>query len=390
MPGKRRRINCRVEVRQVEVDAGMLRLRHLRGDGARDVVARGELGQGVIIGHEPQAGPIAEIGPLAPERLGQEVAGRAGDVEHRRVELHEFHVAELGPGAVGQRVAVGGGDRRVRGFAVEVPRPAGREDDGARPDQRRAPAPVPDQGAPASSLVREQVDREAVLPDPGIGPGAGLLDHGAHHLAAGGVAQGVDDPGVRVPPFERQRDLAVHLIEVRPPLDQLGDPPRRLADDHGDDLGVAEPLARRDRVGDVVVEGVLGIEHARDPPLGVGAVALPDLVLGDDQDPVRLGDPERRAEAREPSADDEDVGEVVRQLTRVEAHQTASRRGEGDEHECRRSSARGWGRASRRPAPNRSGLFSTPTDRGSQRPPEPDAGAGLAGWIAGERNRLLL
>ena len=146
--------------------------------------------------------------------------------------------------------------------------------------------------------MREQVDREAVLPDPGVGPGAGLVDHGAHHFAAGRVAQGVDDPGVRVPPLAGQRDLAVDLVEVRPPLDQLGDPPRRLADDHRDDLGVAEPLAGGERVGDVVLEVVLGVEHPGDPALGVGAVALADLVLGDDQDPVRLGDPERRPQAR--------------------------------------------------------------------------------------------
>ena len=71
-----------------------------------------------------------------------------------------------------------------------------------------------------------------------------------------------------------------------------------LADDHLDDLGVAQPLAGRQRVGDVVVEPVLGVEHAGDPSLGVVAVALAHLVLGDDQHAIRLGDPQRGPAAR--------------------------------------------------------------------------------------------
>ena len=240
--------------------------------------------------------------------------------------------------------------------------------------------------------MREQVEREGVLPDPDVGPGAGLLDDGPHHLAAGGVAQGVDDAGVLCPPSRRQGELAVVLVEVRAPRDQLGDPPRRLADDQLDDLAVAEPLAGGERVVDVVLEVVLGVEHAGDAALGVGAVALADLVLGDDQDPVRLGNPERRAQPGEAAADDQHVGEVVRQLTRVEAHQAASRGGDGDEHERRRSSARGWRQGLATPClESLRPLLDARRGLGAlSDAPEPDAGAGLAGWIAGERDTLLL
>ena len=124
--------------------------------------------------------------------------------------------------------------------------------------------------------------------------GSGLLDDGPHDLAAGLVAQGVDDPRVRVAPFAAQGDVAVDLVEMRAPVDQLADPIGCLADDHLDDLGVAEPLAGGQRVGDVVVEPVLGVEDAGDPALGVVAVALADLVLGDDQHAVAArGSPAR-------------------------------------------------------------------------------------------------
>ena len=129
-------------------------------------------------------------------------------------------------------------------------------------------------------------------------PGPGLLDDGPHDLAAGLVAQGVDDPGVRVAPFAAQGDVAVDLVEVGAPVDQLADPVGCLADDHLDDLGVAQPLAGGQRVGDVVVEAVLGVEDPGDPSLGVMAVALADLVLGDDQDAIALGDPQRGPAAR--------------------------------------------------------------------------------------------
>ena len=130
-------------------------------------------------------------------------------------------------------------------------------------------------------------------------------DDRPHDLAAGLVAQGVGDPRVRVAPFAAQGDVAVDLVEMRPPVDQLADPLGCFADHHLDDVGVAQSLAGRQRVGDVVVKPVLGIEHPGDAPLGVVAVALAHLVLGDGQHAIRLGNPQRGPEARDPAADDQ-------------------------------------------------------------------------------------
>ncbi len=156
-----------------------------------------------------------------------------------------------------------------------------------------------------------------------------LLDDRAHHFAAGLVAERVDDPGVRMAPFKAQGDVAVDLVEVGTPFDQLADPDGCLADHHLDDLRVAEPLARRKGVGDVVVEAILGVEDSRDPTLGVLAVALTHFILGHDQDAIALGDAQRRAEARDPSADDQYVGEMVRQFPGIEPHKVAARHRDG-------------------------------------------------------------
>ena len=61
------------------------------------------------------------------------------------------------------------------------------------------------------------------------------LDHGPHHFLAGGVAQGMDDAVVAVPPFAAQRQLPASSSKCAPQCDQLANPLRRFADDHLDD-----------------------------------------------------------------------------------------------------------------------------------------------------------
>ena len=288
-----------------------------------------------MLGHEPVAVPVAQVRPFTAEGLRQQVAGRAGDVQDRGVELHEFHVAQLGPGPEREGVAVTRGDRRVGRLPEQLAGASGGQERGPGPDQRRPPRPVPDERPAAPAVLGQEVDGEAVLPDPHVGPGPRLLDDGPHDLAPGGVAQGVDDPGVRVSPLQPQGDAAVDLIEGGPPADELGDPPRGLAHDHLDDLRVAEPLAGREGVGDVVVEVILRVQHAGDPALRVGAVALADLVLGDDQHAQRLGRPQRRPQAGQPPADHQHVGDAMGEVAGVDGGQVAPGKDQGGSHRGR-------------------------------------------------------
>ena len=241
------------------------------------------------------------------------------------MKLHELHVAELGPRAKGHGVSVGRGDRRIGRFAVKLPRATGREHDGSRPDEREAAAAIPHQHAAAFAFVGDQVDCQAVFPDPDVRPRPCFGDHCAHDFSTGLVTQRVDDPGMRMPPFQAQRDMAVDLVEMSSPPDQLADPVGCLAHNHLDDFRIAQALARRERIGDVVVEPVVGIEHARDAPLGIVAVALAQLVLGHDEHAVMLGDAQSAAKSGNPAADDQNIGEMVRKVPQVEGDEVPAR-----------------------------------------------------------------
>ena len=114
--------------------------------------------RGSTVEHEAVAVLVAQVRPFAADRLADQEAARAGDVEHRRVELHELHVAQLGPGAVGRGHAVAGGDRRVGRLAVDHAGAAGGQDRLLGPDQQLAlpgpPRPARRRSGPRASAGR--------------------------------------------------------------------------------------------------------------------------------------------------------------------------------------------------------------------------------------------
>ena len=127
------------------------------------------------------------------------------------------------------------------------------------------------------------------------------------------------------PPSRVRASSPSFQVELRAEADQVVDLLRGLADDQLDDVAVAQAGAGDERVLDVVLEAVLGGQHAGDAALGVGAVALVDAVLGDDEH-VEVGrDFEGGAEPGDAGADDEDVGEQVKACAGVERDEIAAR-----------------------------------------------------------------
>lgn len=65
--------------------------------------------------------PVDQSTAFAANRLGDQAATAACDVQHRGMELNELHVAQLGSRAKGDRVSVARCDRWIGRFAVDLP-----------------------------------------------------------------------------------------------------------------------------------------------------------------------------------------------------------------------------------------------------------------------------
>ena len=234
------------------------------------------------------------------------------------MELHELHVTQLAPRAPGQRHAIADSPLRIGRLPKELPGTASGEDRAPGPDERLPMRAVPHQGPPAGPLVREQIDGERAGPQRDVIEPPHPFDDRPHHLPAGGVAEGVNDPVVAVPPLSAQLEQAVTLVEFRSPGDQLGDPLRRLADDRIDDRVMAKATTGHECVGHVVVEAIFRIDDPRDPSLRPLARRREEIVLRDDRDRQPGIDSQSRPEPGHATAEDEHVGETVLHPLRTE------------------------------------------------------------------------
>ena len=308
-------------VSQVEIHTGVLRFLHLFGDRLADDVSRGELFQFVVVGHEPVPVAVDQVRVLAPNSFGNQVPCAAGDVEDRRVKLHELHVAQQSPRAKRDRVAVGSGDLRIRRFAKESPCPARCKDDLLRPHDRLAVLLVPHESSDAASFVSQQIDRERLFPGLTRIATADGVDHRPHDFPSGGITQRVRDSTVRMSALPRERDLSVLFVKLRPVQNEFTNPLGGFPNDHIDNVFIAQSLAGGDRVGRVNRHIVERVEHRRDAALSVRAVGLSQLVLRHHDHAERRIDLQSRACPRDAAADDQHVRKHVRHPLRREANQ---------------------------------------------------------------------
>jgi hypothetical protein len=129
----------RVEVRDVDVDVLVPGTFEFAVDGARNDVARRQIGHFVVAAHEGIARARAQPAAFAAHRLGDQERALLGVEEARRMKLHELHVGERGARAVRHGHPVSGRDVRIRRVQVDLPDPArGQEGDG-RQDALHAP-----------------------------------------------------------------------------------------------------------------------------------------------------------------------------------------------------------------------------------------------------------
>src|SRR5207302_7077106 len=114
-------------------------------------------------------------------------------------------------------------------------------------------------------------------------------------------------------------------IKVRAPANQIIDLFGGFSDHQVDDISVAQAAAGFQRVFNVIFEAVFRRHDAGDAALGKIAVALLNLVLGDDQHVQAGRNFQRGPQSGDAGADHEHVGEPVWCVLGAELNQIAVR-----------------------------------------------------------------
>lgn len=102
-------------VGDVQKDAIIPALLELGINGPGYDIPAGQVLHGVIFGHERVAMLVDEDAPFAPDRLRDKEILGLRVVKASGVKLDEFHIANAGPGPIGDGDAVAGGNVRVAG-----------------------------------------------------------------------------------------------------------------------------------------------------------------------------------------------------------------------------------------------------------------------------------
>ena len=267
--------------------------------------------------HEPVALPVHEERALAADGFGDQrllAPGVRTEVHHGRVELHELEIPEAGAGPQCERHPVTGRHGRVGGLREHLPEPAAGEDDGRAPHRADSVAlslaeHVQSDSGDASVVGQQQVDGQRMGHDLDLGRRLDRRDQGPLDLGAGRVATRVRDPVPAVPALAGQRQGPLVLVEDRTPGDELADGVGPLVHQDPDRLAVTDPGTRDQGVLLVLLGSVTGAEGRGDPALGPLRRTRAEHVLGDHQDLVDLPvEAQRRGEAGDPGADDDDIG----------------------------------------------------------------------------------
>ena len=256
----------------------------LRVVGQRHPVAGAQLHPlRVVAGHEPLAVGVVETAALAAHGLGHEHAGGLLGRDHAgRVELDELHVHHpaAGPQREGHRLA----EVLVTARGAAPPDAgvaAAAQHDGVGHERRAAPVVQVEGERTEAGAVGDQQPRDVVLLDDryaelGDLGGQRVQDRPARVVA--GVARAPPAVGAEEPLIEA---TVVGAGERASPLGQLLDGRRRLARHDLDDARIAEQVALRERVGEVLLPRVLrvaGAEGGVDPSRrqhGVGVEPRP-------------------------------------------------------------------------------------------------------------------
>ena len=294
-------------------------------DGASHDVAGGQVLHRVLMLHEGVARLVAEQGALAPECLADQVRLGLGVVQAGGVELEELHVGERGACPVRHRHPVSRRDVGIAGVQVDLARPSGGEESGARSEALHVSIlDIEHVGAESAirarqprAAGRQQIDGAVVFQQGDVRMRAGPGQKRALDLPSRGIPV-VEDPANRVTALAPERELrrarrrvATLPIELDAQLSQGLDRGGAAFHDEADHLLAAEAGAGRQGVLGMGLERILVGDHRRDAPLREVGRRLDGLLLGHHRHSAVLCDAQRVEETGDTAAQHEKIGIAV-------------------------------------------------------------------------------
>jgi 3-dehydroquinate synthase len=274
--------------------------------------------------HERFAAAVDETRAFTAQRFGDEKSRRAAPAERRRMKLDELEIRDARAGVIGERDAVAGGDRRIRGFAKHAAGAAGGEQRRPRVDLATDILGIEIRHADHTSVVDEHFGDERVIDDRDVRERADAVPQRASDFAAGCIAC-VQHAANGVRGLTPERGPAARIeIESRAPVDELAHVARTFLDEDAHRRFVAQAVAGARRVGCVQRRRVVVSNRGGNAALRVSGVALGRIGLGENEHASGGSEANRGAQPRNSAADDD---EVVSQTEVLSYHPHPTRSG---------------------------------------------------------------
>ena len=289
---------------QVEPEVGLLLLPHALHQGTAHRVPRGQISP-LEVAHGAVAVAVQQPRPLAAHGFRNEEVGGPRQHQGRGVKLHEFQVADGGPGPPGHGDAIAAGLGGVGGVGKQVAAAPG--------GQHHRPGRQPAQGAvvqhlqaAAAASSHPQLQGQGPLQPQQPGPLQHTPLQGIHQGAAGAVL-GVQHAPVAVGRLQGGAQGLALAVEIHAQLQQPLHAGRCLPHQQLHRWRVAQASAGAQGVVNVAGEAVVGPGHRGDAPLGPAAGGSRRDLLAQQQHPQLRRQLEGRHQAGGAAADNNHI-----------------------------------------------------------------------------------
>ena len=258
----------------VEIHTGVARLMHLQFDGMRDNIPGSQFHSLIIVSHEAFSLTVNQMRTLAPDCLGDQATVAPGDIKHRWVKLHEFHVAQLSTGTKRDSNTITCGHFWVTRLSIKLTGSPGTENGLLGPDQGVTQVGSRNNSAPTTILVGEQIQSKRVFPNPHMRQLVGPARHHPHYFRTCCITIGMDDAMMAMPPFFTECQFACFLIKRSAPTNQFLDSVGSFADHHLHNLPITEITASDEGILHMAFEAVARFDGPRNATLSIHTTRL--------------------------------------------------------------------------------------------------------------------